>query len=319
MCIADHGRGALRCYTRAAKFEEEVSVASTIGGRGAIVSAGRGRVRVFAGAGRTRRRVFVFLLGLWILAGAATALAAFQSDASKLDANLTSILNRYNTLWKSYPARELPRIDPDFENLRRRIAIDISGPEPVVPVAVTVNDQGRELAARRFEFESRIGNLITLRIPVPRLAFLAGLSSVVYVQASTIAPVPPGDEPFRGGDLVPLTPLPEEVPDLVRAAPGKSEVLLENDRTRVIQLRLKPGERTALYAQRAAILHALGAGSVRHTLQNGRVVETRFKAGQTVWEDAVVRTSQNVGRVEIRLLVIELKSDDAERRPVRPR
>ena len=284
------------------------------------MSAGRGRVRVPAEAGRTRH-AFAFLLGLWILAGAATALAAFQSDTSKLDANLQSILNRYNSLWKSYPARDIPRIDPDFENLRRRIVIDISGPEPVVPVAVTVNDQGRELAARRFELESRIGDLVTLRIPVSRLAFLAGLSSVVYVQASTLAPVPlrPGAEPVTGGDRVPLTPLPEAVPDLVRAAPGKSEVLLENDRTRVVQLRLKPGERTALYAQRAAIVHALGAGSVRHTLQSGRVIETRFKAGQTVWEDAVVRRSQNVGRNEIRILVIELKSDGEERRPVRPR
>lgn len=126
------------------------------------------------------------ILGALLVMLPAPFSAQGEEPVSKQDAILQGTYHRFDRLWKFHPAAELPALDPSMEALQSMIAIDLDGQEPVVPVAVTTRDTGEELEKNGFRIDARIGNLVTLQIPLSRLPALTALSSVVYVQASRI-------------------------------------------------------------------------------------------------------------------------------------
>jgi quercetin dioxygenase-like cupin family protein len=95
--------------------------------------------------------------------------------------------------------------------------------------------------------------------------------------------------------------------DIVKIAPKNCNVLLDNDRVRVLQVVTKPGEKIEMHSHPANILDALSSGKAKFTLADGKTEERELKAGQAVWSDAVTHSSENTGTGEGRVLVIELK------------
>ena len=95
--------------------------------------------------------------------------------------------------------------------------------------------------------------------------------------------------------------------DIVKVAPKNCKVLLDNDRVRVIRVVTKPGEKIEKHSHPDYIIYALTSGKRKFTSADGKTEERAFKAGQTVWSDAVTHTVENTGTTEDRTLVIELK------------
>jgi quercetin dioxygenase-like cupin family protein len=95
--------------------------------------------------------------------------------------------------------------------------------------------------------------------------------------------------------------------DPVKVAPKTYKVLLENDRVRVLEVRLKPGRGSPLHSHPAYIIYALSTCKVRLTLPNGKTKEVRMRSGEATWSDAESHAVDNIGSTEVHVLNIELK------------
>ena len=103
--------------------------------------------------------------------------------------------------------------------------------------------------------------------------------------------------------------------DAMTAAPDHHEVLLENDRVRVLDSLVKAGEATPVHTHRwPAVLYILGSSDfVRYdahglVIFDSRSAEKNAEAGRAIWAEPLAPHSvKNVGTGEIRVVAIELK------------
>jgi len=95
--------------------------------------------------------------------------------------------------------------------------------------------------------------------------------------------------------------------DIVKLAPECAKVLLENDRIRVHETRLKPGQKEPEHSHPAHVIYALTDAAGRFTSPDGTTTQKTFRAGEAVWNEALTHAVENAGAAEARVLVIELK------------
>ena len=96
----------------------------------------------------------------------------------------------------------------------------------------------------------------------------------------------------------------------VRGASGPRSGLsgrFENDRVRVLELRLKPGEREGMHTHPAYVLYALTDYRVKNTSADGTVRVFERKGGDVFWGEPVTHGGENVGDTEVHALIVELK------------
>jgi beta-alanine degradation protein BauB len=101
----------------------------------------------------------------------------------------------------------------------------------------------------------------------------------------------------------------QPVPNLdpIKISPQYYKVLLENDEVRVLEYRLKPGEKEAMHSHPAGIVYTFSDGRMKSTLPNGETHEGERKAGEVIWRDPVTHAAENTGSSEIHALAVELK------------
>ena len=95
--------------------------------------------------------------------------------------------------------------------------------------------------------------------------------------------------------------------DPLLLAPRVYKVLLENDRVRVLDVRLKPGEKSPEHSHPDMLIYAIEDGRVRFTYPDGRSESVELEAGDTIYCEALTHAAENIGSKEIRALNIELK------------
>jgi quercetin dioxygenase-like cupin family protein len=103
--------------------------------------------------------------------------------------------------------------------------------------------------------------------------------------------------------------------DAMVAAPDHHEVLLENERVRVLDSRIKPGETVPVHTHRwASVLYILSTSEfIRYDAEGNAVFDSRTAAtnvesGTVVWSPPLrAHLVENVGDTEIRVISVELK------------
>ncbi|MEK6323879.1 MAG: hypothetical protein AABN33_19720 [Acidobacteriota bacterium] len=95
--------------------------------------------------------------------------------------------------------------------------------------------------------------------------------------------------------------------DPVKVAPDQYKVLLENDRVRVLEARLKPGDKTAMHLHPANVTYSLTDAKAKFTPRGGKAVAREMKAGSANWSPAEKHISENAGTTEAHVLIFELK------------
>ena len=95
--------------------------------------------------------------------------------------------------------------------------------------------------------------------------------------------------------------------DPVKVAPDVYKVLLENDRVRALEIRMKPGAKSPMHAHPDYFLYILSPAKVKFTAPDGTTEEPEFEPGQTAWRDAESHAVENLGTTEAHVLAIELK------------
>jgi mannose-6-phosphate isomerase-like protein (cupin superfamily) len=103
--------------------------------------------------------------------------------------------------------------------------------------------------------------------------------------------------------------------DAMVAAPDHHEILLENDRVRVLDTRLAPGERTPVHTHASsAALYVMSWSDFLRRDANGAIIvdsrtwERQPVVGEALWLPPLPPHSvENIGTAELRLIAVELK------------
>lgn len=103
--------------------------------------------------------------------------------------------------------------------------------------------------------------------------------------------------------------------DAMQAAPDHHDVLLENDRVRVLDTCVAPGERTPLHAHASsAALYVMSWSDFLRRDADGNIMadsrtwDRRPEIGEALWLPPLPpHTIENIGTAELRLIAIELK------------
>ena len=103
--------------------------------------------------------------------------------------------------------------------------------------------------------------------------------------------------------------------DAMVAAPDHHEILLENEKVRVLDTRLGPGERTPIHthASSAALYVMSWSDFLRRDAEGNIIVDSRDWERQPVIGEALwlpplpAHSVENIGTAELRLIAVELK------------
>ena len=95
--------------------------------------------------------------------------------------------------------------------------------------------------------------------------------------------------------------------DPVKVSPQFYTLRFENDRVRVLEYRLRPGEKEAVHTHSPGIVYVTADSTIRSARPNGTVSETTGKAGEVMWRDDTTHSVENVGPTDARAIAVELK------------
>ena len=100
----------------------------------------------------------------------------------------------------------------------------------------------------------------------------------------------------------------QQAPDDPLIVAGKThKLLLENDRVRVLEFRLKPKESTEAHHHRDGVFYILNGGTITETLADSTSHDVTFNDRDVKWMDAKSHKVKNTGTTEVRMIVVELK------------
>ncbi len=104
--------------------------------------------------------------------------------------------------------------------------------------------------------------------------------------------------------------MPEESSlDPVELDPDKFDVLLENERVRVLQAKIPPGQEHGMNWRPEHLIYPLSAYEVQDTFPSGATKTMKRGAGELLWGDEITHATENVGETAVLALIIELKDE----------
>ncbi len=101
--------------------------------------------------------------------------------------------------------------------------------------------------------------------------------------------------------------------DPVKVSSTVYKQVLDNERVRVLEVTVKPGEATAFHSHPDYSVYVIEGGMVRFfssPADTGVAVE--LKTGSSSWHNAELHSAKNVGTTTLRVLVTELKEPKPE-------
>jgi len=110
------------------------------------------------------------------------------------------------------------------------------------------------------------------------------------------------------GGLLLIAPGVSRAQDPAVVNPATVHVRLDNDRMRVLEAVLQPGEKERPHSHPACVIYVIAGGRIRNHSADGKVTEADVKAGDVVYRDPVTHWAENVGTTAVHLILVELKS-----------
>src|ERR671936_1624819 len=86
--------------------------------------------------------------------------------------------------------------------------------------------------------------------------------------------------------------------DPVEVASNVYTTLFENDRVRLLEARIAPGDSSAMHGHPDYLVYNLAEAKVRFSSPSGETEEVELPAGVAMWRDAEEHTAENVGATE---------------------
>ena len=95
--------------------------------------------------------------------------------------------------------------------------------------------------------------------------------------------------------------------DAAKVAPHIYKVLFENERVRVLEVTMQPGDSSEMHSHPDYFVYMLTDCKVRFTEPSGETAELELPAGATIWRNAEEHATENVGGTTLRALFFEPK------------
>ena len=95
--------------------------------------------------------------------------------------------------------------------------------------------------------------------------------------------------------------------DPVPIYPDNYKVLLENDRVRVLDFKLRKGGKEDFHMHPAAVTYVLEGFKIRFKFPDGRTLIREAKAGDVFFGEAVTHSPENIGDTDAHGLLVEFK------------
>jgi beta-alanine degradation protein BauB len=95
--------------------------------------------------------------------------------------------------------------------------------------------------------------------------------------------------------------------DPVSRYPGNYKVLIDNERVRVLDFRLRKGDSEDFHMHPAHVLYVLEPFRIRFRLPGGKTAVREGKAGEVLYSDAVMHSPTNIGETDAHGILVELK------------
>jgi quercetin dioxygenase-like cupin family protein len=100
----------------------------------------------------------------------------------------------------------------------------------------------------------------------------------------------------------------EPISDVLEAAANAYELLMENERVRVLAIRLKPGEKAPMHNHPSDhVVYVLNDAKFRLTFPDGKSDDIDLNSGLTLWLEAGAHEAENIGNTDGHNLVVEIK------------
>lgn len=100
--------------------------------------------------------------------------------------------------------------------------------------------------------------------------------------------------------------------DPVPRYPDNYKVLVENDRVRVLDFRLRKGDTEEFHMHPAHVLYVLAPFKIMFKLPGGRTAVREAKAGDVLLSDAVAHSPTNIGDTDAHGILVELKGQTVQ-------
>jgi len=83
---------------------------------------------------------------------------------------------------------------------------------------------------------------------------------------------------------------------------------LENDRVRVLEATLEPGDKEKTHSHTAYVIYVIAGGKVRNHAADGTITEAEFHTGDVIYREPLTHWAENIGNTTIHLELVELKN-----------
>jgi len=97
--------------------------------------------------------------------------------------------------------------------------------------------------------------------------------------------------------------------DPEKLSPQYYGVRLDNDRVRVLEWRLKPGEKENMHSHPEGVVIVLSDATVKSTAPDGTSAINTMVNGDVKWRNVISHSVENVGSTEAHVLAVYLKRD----------
>ena len=92
-----------------------------------------------------------------------------------------------------------------------------------------------------------------------------------------------------------------------KVAPHVYKVLFENERVRLLEVIMQPGDSSEMHSHPDNLVYGLSGGKVAFTAPSGEIAELEVPAGASMWMEATEHATENVGGTAIHALMFEPK------------
>ena len=89
--------------------------------------------------------------------------------------------------------------------------------------------------------------------------------------------------------------------DPVKQSPQYYKVLIDNDEVRVLEYRLKPGEKEPMHSHPRGFVYYLADAKLRVSFPDGKSEESELKTGEAHWRDAITHAVENIATQRLML------------------
>ena len=94
--------------------------------------------------------------------------------------------------------------------------------------------------------------------------------------------------------------------DPVKLSPNNYKVLLKNKQVRVLEVVLKPGDKSPMHHHPDNVIYVIKGGTARFTDEKGKSDMVTLKTGEVMYREDQHHEVENVGKTTIRVLNVEL-------------